>query len=143
MRWYRNLYLSREVEAQASSIRREMDGGVFRRGVWVLTLCANGTDYLDIRRASTLSAAEEEGDGTHFAASAPGPAGVRSREEEVCILGLAASRREAIALAQEMARDCLLDTGDADLRSWFTRRLEERTEQGRADSGAGEEGEIR
>jgi len=100
MNWGRKVYAGASVKAQLEQVRQEMEEGRCRTGLYVITSSYNGKDQLDIRPARSLMKEP-------------------LREAGVRILGVAASKKEALELVREMTQDCVDETGDADLRRFL------------------------
>ena len=100
MKWFRNLYVGETLKNERDALIREMDGGISRPDVYMITLAMNGRDLLDIRRTRALERED-------------------LRKNLPMIVGLAKGQKEAKALVEQIVRDCLRSTGDVDLRSFL------------------------
>ncbi len=103
MNWCRDLYVGPAAAGNLEELKKEVEEGRCGPEIQVITLSYNGKDNLDIRPALSMS--------VHPYLKESGP----------LIVGIAASRKEARELVEHMAGDCVLSTGDADLRSFFLR----------------------
>ena len=114
--WYSELYKGRKFHEDPALIASQISQGTYTGSSYVIMLSINGKDQLDIRHMRDLC---------------------RSylREQDILAVGAAANRKEAIGLLRRMALDCVRETGDADLRSYFL------SAAGRGHDAAGEKKE--
>ncbi len=103
MKWYSDLYVGEGIQTRKDEVVRSLEEGDYDAKGYMITLAANGVDYLDIRKISTLR---------H-----PGLKG-----NVPMIVGLADSQDEAIELTAIIAQDSLDRTGSADIRSFLEQR---------------------
>ncbi|MDO5703417.1 MAG: hypothetical protein Q4G47_08700, partial [Lachnospiraceae bacterium] len=95
--WYKKLYVGQGMKKCAKRVRRQLDRGIIKKHCYVITLASNGVDCLDIipsvfLRQKTLM------------------------NRLPMVVGLASSKDEAVDLVRMIAVDCLIATGDADIR---------------------------
>lgn len=98
--WYSELYKGRKFHEDPAVIADQITQGTYTGSSYVIMISVNGKDQLDIRHMRDLCRKY-------------------LRERDILAVGAAANRREAIGLLRKMALDCVRDTGDADLRSYF------------------------
>lgn len=98
--WYSELYKGRKFHEDPAVIADQITQGTYTGSSYVIMISVNGKDQLDIRHMRDLCREY-------------------LRERDILAVGAAANRREAIGLLRKMALDCVRDTGDADLRSYF------------------------
>ncbi len=98
--WYSKLYKGRKFHEDPAVIASQVAQGTYTGSSYVIMLSVNGKDQLDIRHTRDLCRSY-----------------LRSRD--IFAVGAASDRREAIGLLRKMALDCVRETGDADLRSYF------------------------
>ena len=100
MNWYQNLYLGETCRGKKDIIIKEVESGIYRHKLFLITLAINGSDLLDIRSASSLARGS-------------------LRSSLPVIVGAASGREEAIQLASMIIEDCYRTRGDIDVRKFL------------------------
>ena len=90
MRWYRDLYISSQLEAAAEEVKKDLENGVCKRNLYVITPSVNEKDLLDIRKGRDLKKQY-------------------LKEKDLLILGLAKGYDEAVELSVRILKECLKD----------------------------------
>ena len=90
MRWYRDLYISSQLEAAAEEIKKDLENGVCKRNLYVITPAVNEKDLLDIRKGRDLKKQY-------------------LKEKDLLILGLAKGYDEAVELSVRILKERLKD----------------------------------
>ena len=103
MKWHEKLYLTEKLRPKADSLRADISQGKPAGRIWAITISANESDQLDIRRVQSLD----------------------RHGRDSFIVGLAESRQAAITLLTRMIRDCYLAGKAADLRGYFLSSVDE------------------
>ncbi len=98
MRWNERLYFGVSLEGKEEEIKRSVEEGTASRSLRLIMPAGNGTDQLDIRRASD------------------------DLPEDALLFGAAKGRRECIELIVRITQDCVETTGGADLLAFLTGR---------------------
>ncbi len=97
MKWHEKLYVSEQLKNKQDIVRKEIEKGHYSHRLWMITLCTNGHDQLDIRRCSSLAL----------------------HGSDPVIVGLAPSKYDAYALVTKMVKDSFMAGMAADLLSYF------------------------
>lgn len=105
MNWYEKLYIGKTVKNKKETLIRGIESGKRLPGLWVIMLPVRETNQLEIVPVWNLKFWHRETDG-------------------IWIVGLAGSKEEAAELFEEMVQDVLRETGNIDLRSWFSAHRE-------------------
>ncbi len=101
--WYDPLYVDKTLKDREKGIRQRLNEGKVDLGHYLITLAGNGRDHLDVISTSFLSQ--------------------RALYERLpMVVGLAATKKEAMKLVVKICRDCLEETGGADIRSYLLRK---------------------
>ena len=95
------LYLGESAGKDKNRIIRNIRRHKLQFGVYVISLCANGKDILDIIPAYMLGKDDYKG-------------------RDITVLGIASGREESFELAGKMIMDAYLATAGDDLRGYFT-----------------------
>ena len=90
MRWYRDLYISSQLEAAAEEVKKDLENGVCKRNLYVITPSVNDKDLLDIRKGRDLKKQY-------------------LKEKDLLILGLAKGYDEAVELSVRILKERLKD----------------------------------
>lgn len=90
MRWYRDLYISSQLEAAAEEVKKDLENGVCKRNLYVITPSVNEKDLLDIRKGRDLKKQY-------------------LKEKDLLILGLAKGYDEAVELSVRILKERLKD----------------------------------
>ena len=90
MRWYRDLYISSQLEAAAEEVKKDLENGVCKRNLYVITPAVNEKDLLDIRKGRDLKKQY-------------------LKEKDLLILGLAKGYDEAVELSVRILKERLKD----------------------------------
>lgn len=99
--WYSSLYVGKLMKKEEKRVRRQLDAGKPSTRCFVITLAANGSDYLDILSTDYL-------------------AQKALLERLPMIVGLAGTKQEALELVMQILQDCLRDSHEADIRAYLT-----------------------
>lgn len=99
MRFYRNLYTGKKAQKNIRKIRHNIGRGKLQNGIYVICLSA-GEDLLDIMPSYMLFA---------------------DRYKETEILGVAASKKEALDVGAKIITDVYEKTGGFDVKAYFDR----------------------
>lgn len=100
MDWYPRVYIGESLAGQEQSIRRRLERGKYRRGIWLITGAMNGTDLLDIRPSTDLAR--------------PGLKGMMPP-----VGGISRGKWEACQLVIRILEDCYAATGGYDVISFL------------------------
>ena len=95
------LYLGESAGKDKNRIIRNIRRHKLQFGVYVISLCANGKDILDIIPTYMLGKDDYKG-------------------RDITVLGIASGREESFELAGKMIMDAYLATAGDDLRGYFT-----------------------
>lgn len=106
MIWYKHLYVGDMVRGRKDRIMSRIESDRSDGGHYLITLSENDHEQLDL--ISTFFLTE------------------RKRSSLPMIVGLAATKREAVGLVKKMTEDCYRETHDVDLRRFFMSRKEEK-----------------
>ena len=90
MRWYQNLYISSALANGAEDIKKDLENGVCKRDLFVITPAVNERDLLDVRRGRDLKKQY-------------------LKEKDLMILGLAKGYDEAVELSVRILKEHLKD----------------------------------
>ncbi len=90
MRWYRDLYISSRLKSAESEIKKDLEDGVCKRDLYVITPAVNGKDLLDLRRGRDLKKQY-------------------LKEKDLLILGLAKGYDDAVELSVRILKERLKD----------------------------------
>ena len=101
MYWHRKMYYGDKARKKRTRIMYNIDTHKLQFGVYVLTPAANGTDLIDIIPAFMLNKDDYKG-------------------RDIVIIGLAASKEEALELGGRIICDVYDKTGGYDIRSYFS-----------------------
>jgi hypothetical protein len=104
MKWYRDLFVGQRAGQDTEEIISRAENLDFMRGLYLITLASNGTDQLDLVRASSLIGK---------------PNAVRHLP---MIVGIAIGKKEAVEVTMEIARCVYVQDHASDIRSWFQRQ---------------------
>lgn len=99
--YHPGLYLGESInEKKLDKLKRRLEEKPLLCGAVLITLSQNGSDQLDIFEARQLAQ-------RYYAKHPP------------CVVGVAGSRKEAFALVERMARECLRERGDCALKEYL------------------------
>ena len=101
MKLYRDLFVGQKAGQNTEEIVSRAEELDFVHGLYLITLASNGTDQLDLVRASSLI----------------GRANAVRRLP--MIVGIAVGKKEAIEVTMEIARCVYVRDQAQDIRSWF------------------------
>lgn len=112
MRFMKHLYVGENAERVKTRILRSIHRKKPQTDAYVIVPALNPADQLDILHANFLLQP------------------LYQRQEDLVILGIAESKREAVNLILRITDDCLQDSGSPDLKAYLSRRVrEEGTEE--------------
>ena len=94
------MYIGEEARKKKTKIIYNIDTRKLQFGVYVLTFAANGKDLIDIIPSFMLEKESYKG-------------------RDIVVIGLAASKDEALEVGRQIITDCYNQTGGFDLRSYF------------------------
>ena len=100
MIWHSRFYAGDKVKERLEEIKSDLEHGKKVKNIYLITLCENGRDQLDLFPARTLHAQHPGG-------------------RQKVIVGIAGDKTEAVSLIAKMAEDCTRETGEADIRKMF------------------------
>lgn len=102
MKWLKDLYVGEKAQAKAKSLLRAAERGKKSSSdkCWLVALSAYPNAQLDLLSFKESRNKVYQGD-------------------KLTVLGLAASRAEAVSLVERMANDCLKNSGDIRMKAYF------------------------
>lgn len=107
LKWSKQIYIGADLIGRASEARKKLDEGkVLIPGVFLITEAANPANQLEILDSRNLSQNIV-------------------RKNLGVIYGMAANKKEAMAVLETIAEECLSKTGSADMKTYLAQFGEE------------------
>ncbi len=107
LKWSKQIYIGADLIGRASEARKKLDEGkVLIPGVFLITEAANPANQLEILDSRNLCQSIV-------------------RKNLGVIYGMAASKKEAVSMIEDIAAECLEETGSADMRTYLAQFAEE------------------
>ncbi len=104
MKWAEQITLGESLEKEGTAYwQQQVEQGEVNLRLRIITLAANGVDYLDIRPALGWA---------HRSAELADP----------LIVGMAKGKKEALELVRSLVEQCYRETGHADVRAYLLQR---------------------
>jgi len=99
--YYPELYLGKGINGKKlDRIKKKLENEPLLSGVFLITISRNASDQLEIYHARQLSQ-------SYYQKNPP------------CVVGIASSHKEAVALVEKIVEDCLRDRGDCALKEFL------------------------
>lgn len=101
MRFYRELYLSDNLERKKEKIIRKMERGKFPLRLYVLVMPPDGPNPLEYYSTALMR------QGLFL-------------NDDILVVGIASCEEDAMDMVEEIAKEVYLRTGDVDIRGYLT-----------------------